>query len=62
MRRTVSARIARTLAAIITLGPLAFAALSLDARPALAQKNAPHEEIALAVGETKTISAVGVKE
>ena len=32
------------------------------ARPAFAQKGAAHEEIALAIGETKTISATNVKE
>lgn len=62
MRRTVSAKIARTLAAIVTVGPLSFAALALDAPPAFAQKNTTHDEISLAVGETKTLSASGVKE
>jgi pilus assembly protein CpaC len=52
----------RTLGAVAILGPLSFAALSLDARPAFAQKNGAHEEISLAVGETKTLPAGGVKE
>jgi pilus assembly protein CpaC len=59
------ARIARALraaGALATLGPLTFAALSLDARPAFAQKSGAHDEISLAVGETKTLPAGGVKE
>jgi pilus assembly protein CpaC len=62
VRRT-AARIARALAAFVIIAPVGLAALAaLDERPAFAQKNAPHEEISLAVGETKTLPAGGVKE
>jgi pilus assembly protein CpaC len=54
---------ARTLIALGTALPLAGAALLLTEGSAFAQKNkGDHEEISLAVGETKTLPAGGVKE
>ena len=47
----------------LALAPLgALGAFALGERPAWAQKTGTHEDISLAVGETRTISAVGVKE
>ncbi len=58
-----STRTLRALVALAALVPATAAVLAVDERPAFAQKaKGDHEEISLAVGETKTISAVGVKE
>jgi len=58
MRRAArTALVLRALAGIAVASPLVLASA-----PAWAQKNGAHEEIALAVGETKTLPATGVKE
>ena len=56
-RRTSAAR---GLALVLALGAGASAFVAREPR-ALAQKQT-HEELSLAVGETKTMSAIGVKE
>jgi pilus assembly protein CpaC len=61
-RSATGARLIRAALASLGLGAASLGALLLSARPALAQKGAPHEEIALAVGETRTLPASGVKE
>ncbi len=53
---------ARALGVLFTLAPVALLALAAGERSAWAQKGGSHEEISLAVGETKTLSASGVKE
>ena len=53
---------AHALGVLLTLAPLSLLALTLGERSAWAQKGGAHEEISLAVGETKTLSATGVKE
>ncbi len=53
---------ARALGVLVTFAPLALLALAVGERSAWAQKGGAHEEISLAVGETKTLSAAGVKE
>lgn len=56
-------KLARSRTLVTLLSALAAPALISSAtRPAMAQGKATHEEIALAVGETRTLSAVGVKE
>lgn len=45
-----------------TLGCAVFAPVLLAERAAIAQRGGGHDEVNLAVGETKTLSAVGVKE
>ena len=57
-----AARSMRLLVAILLRVGLPVAAIAIGERTAWAQKNAAHEEISLAVGETKTLSAAGVKE
>jgi pilus assembly protein CpaC len=52
---------ARALATVLALGSVAASLVALE-RPVFAQKGGAHEEISLAVGETKTLSAAGVKE
>jgi len=61
----IRARCLGVLLALAPVGPLALtslAVLALGEREAWAQKSGAHEEISLAVGETKTLSATGVKE
>ncbi|HSO35312.1 MAG TPA: pilus assembly protein N-terminal domain-containing protein [Labilithrix sp.] len=56
---------ARALGALLTLASVSLASLgtlALGEGTAWAQKGGAHEEISLAVGETKTLSAAGVKE
>ncbi|HEY8073012.1 MAG TPA: pilus assembly protein N-terminal domain-containing protein, partial [Labilithrix sp.] len=57
-RRRVTARAALLLA----LASATFVAPLATEGDAFAQKNGQHEEINLAIGETKTLSATGVKE
>ena len=58
----------RSLGVLLALAPAvlgsvaSLTALALSEREAWAQKGGAHEEISLAVGETKTLSATGVKE
>lgn len=58
-------RAVRTFGAVLALEPsscVAFAVVALDAHPAFAQKGGARDEISLAVGETRTLPAAGVKE
>lgn len=55
--------LARAVFALAMIVPATSAVLALGERPAFAQKaKGEHEEISLAVGETKTLPAGGVKE